>query len=198
MEDTAIFDVSNGCRRPNLCRDREFDGRTIGTFCDGGEIVVHVEAVVKSLDRDPFRAVEFERFQESPRRTGAARHPFRRGCRGRCARSSAIVARTPSRSVPFAAQSRLDPVPSSSPANTTSGVSFSRYRRLASKTVVWSSVGDGSCSRLRRRRASRSRCGRSRTSHASSPRGSAPGAVGVELVGSTPCSASHHRRVAHG
>jgi len=33
----------------------------------------------------------------------------------------------------FAAQSRLDPVPSSSPANTTSGVSFSRYRRLASE-----------------------------------------------------------------
>jgi len=35
---------------------------------------------------------------------------------------SAITALTPSRTVPFAAQSRLDPEPYSLPANTTSGV----------------------------------------------------------------------------
>ena len=36
---------------------------------------------------------------------------------------SAITACTPSSRVPFAAQSRLEPVPYSLPANTTSGVS---------------------------------------------------------------------------
>jgi hypothetical protein len=61
MEDAAIFDVSNGCRRPNLSRDREFDGRAIGTFCDDGEFLVPVQAVVKAVNRDPFRAVETER-----------------------------------------------------------------------------------------------------------------------------------------
>ena len=45
---------------------------------------------------------------------------------------SAITARTPRSSVPFAAQSRDDPVPYSLPASTMSGTPAARYRSAAS------------------------------------------------------------------
>ncbi len=44
----------------------------------------------------------------------------------------AITALTPSRWVPLAAQSRDEPVPYSSPANTTVGVPAATYRMAAS------------------------------------------------------------------
>ena len=56
---------------------------------------------------------------------------------------SAITARTPSSSGPFAAQSRDDPVPYSLPASTTSGTPSSLYRCAASKIVV--SAPSGKC-----------------------------------------------------
>ena len=44
----------------------------------------------------------------------------------------AITARTPSRNAPFAAQSRLEPVPYSEPASTTSGTPSALYFIAAS------------------------------------------------------------------
>jgi hypothetical protein len=49
--------------------------------------------------------------------------------------------RTPSNNGPFAAQSRLDPLPYSLPAITASGTPSSRYRSAASKTDVTSPSG---------------------------------------------------------
>ncbi|OPZ07402.1 MAG: hypothetical protein BWZ10_02831 [candidate division BRC1 bacterium ADurb.BinA364] len=51
---------------------------------------------------------------------------------------AATTARTPSRRVPLAAQSREEPVPYSAPASTISGVPSSLYRIAASKIGIGS------------------------------------------------------------
>src|SRR5262249_16792153 len=50
----------------------------------------------------------------------------------------AITAFTPSKRVPFAAQSREEPAPYSVPARITNGVLFSAYFIAASKIDIWS------------------------------------------------------------
>ena len=83
-----------------------------------------VMPAARPRDRERLRAGEPQRWPPTrPRRTAAAGRPCPPGSIGGCARSSP-PARTgrPTGSGPFAAQSRLEPLPYSLPASTPSGV----------------------------------------------------------------------------
>jgi hypothetical protein len=115
-----IFELVDGID-PAARFEREL-GRSVGAGDVDGDHLARAQAG-DILDRDRLVPVEAERLRSVPSANCSGSTPmptrFERWMRSKL---SVITARTPSNVVPFAAQSRDEPVPYSLPAMTTSGV----------------------------------------------------------------------------